>query len=86
MDYIDKKKVINFLIYLCICYKLIDRGLKKCVFYDAIISIDKAMTGNIHYKRNVHVIWGNVIEKAVLDCNNDKNVLNFLIYVFVISS
>ena len=82
MDYSDDKK-INKLPYLFIHDKLIDSGLKKCMFCDAIISIDKAMRGNKHYKRNVHVIWGNVIEKAVLDCNNDKNVLNFFIYVFV---
>ena len=50
---------------------------------DGIISIDKAITGNIYYKRNVLVILGNVIEKAILDCNNDKNVLNFLIYVSI---
>ena len=56
------------------------------MFYDAIISIDKAISGNIYYKGNLLVIWDYLIEKAILDCNNDKNVLNFLIYVFVISS
>ena len=53
---------------------------------DAIISIDKAITGNIYYKRNVLVILDYLIEKAILDCNNEKKVLNFLIYVFVRSS
>ena len=56
------------------------------MFCDAIICIDKAMTGNIFYKGNLLVIWDYLFEKAILDCNNDKNVLNFLIYVFVISS
>ena len=36
--------------YLCIYYKLIDRWLKKCMFCNAIISIDLVMTGNIYYK------------------------------------
>ena len=72
--------------YLCIYAKLIDRGLKKCMFCDAIIGIDKVITGNIYYKRNLLVIWDYLIEKAILDCINDKNVLNILIYVFIISS
>ena len=53
------------------------------MLYDAIISIHKAITGNIYYKENLLVIWDYLIEKAILQCNNDKNVLNFLIYVFV---
>ena len=55
------------------------------MFYDAIISIDKVITGNIYYKRISQITWDYFIEKAVLHCNNDKNVLNFLIYVFVTS-
>ena len=66
--------------YLCIYAKLIDRGLKKYMFSDAIISIDLPMTGNIFYIGNLLVIWDYLIEKAILDCNNDKNVLNFLIF------
>ena len=56
------------------------------MFCDDIIGIHKAMTGNIFYKGNLLVIWVYLIEKAILDCINDKNVLNFLIYVFVRSS
>ena len=55
------------------------------MFCNDIISIDKAITGNIYYKGNLLGIWDYFIEKAILDCNNDKNVLNFLIYVFVTS-
>ena len=55
------------------------------MFYDGIIIIDEEVTGNIFYKENLLVIWDYLIEKAILDCNNDKNVLNFLIYVFIIS-
>ena len=53
---------------------------------DDIIGIDKAMTGNIYYKGNLLVIWDYFIEKAILDCINEKNVINLLIYVFIISS
>ena len=56
------------------------------MFCDAIISIDKAMTGNIYCKGNLLVIWDYLIEKIILDFNNDKNVLNYLIYVFIKSS
>ena len=56
------------------------------MFCDGIISIDKAMKGNIYCKGNLLVIWDYLIEKAILDCINDKNVLNFLIYVFMLSS
>ena len=56
------------------------------MLYDAIISIHKAITGNIYYKENLLVIWDYLIEKAILHCNNDKNVLNFLNYVFLLSS
>ena len=56
------------------------------MFYDAIISIDREITGNIYNKRNVLVIWDYLIEKAILDSINDKNVLNYLIYVFIRSS
>ena len=72
--------------YLCIYYKLIDRGLKKCMFHDAIISIHKVITGNIYYKGNLLVIWDYLIKNAILDCIKWKNILNFLIYVFIISS
>ena len=72
--------------YLCIYAKLIDRGLKKYMFYDAIISIDREITGNIYSKENLLVIYDYPIEKAILDFNNDKNVLNYLIYVFIKSS
>ena len=54
------------------------------MFCDAIISIHKAMTGNIYYKGNLLAIWDYLIEKAILDSINDKNVLNYLIYVFII--
>ena len=54
--------------------------------YDAIIRIDKTMKGNIYYKGNLLGIWDYLIEKAILDCISDKNVLNFLIYVFIRSS
>ena len=53
---------------------------------DGIISIDKDITENIYYKGNLLVIWDYLIEKAILHCNNDKIVLNFLIYVFMLSS
>ena len=53
------------------------------MFYNAIISIHKAITENIYYKGNLLVIWDYFIEKAILHYNNDKNVLNFLIYVFI---
>ena len=56
------------------------------MFYDAIISIDKEITGNIYYKGNLVGIWDYFIEKAILHCNNEKNVPNFLIYVFMQSS
>ena len=46
---------------------------------DVIISIDKAISGNIYYKGNLLVIWDYFIEKAILDCIHDKNILNFLI-------
>ena len=55
------------------------------MFCDDIIIIHKAMTGNIYYKGNLLAIWDYLIEKAILDCNNDKKVINFLIYVFMIS-
>ena len=53
---------------------------------DAIIIIDKVMTENIYYKRNLLVVWDYLIEKATLDCIDDKNVINFLIYVLIRSS
>ena len=56
LDWVEKKNVLNFLIYVFIHAKLIDRGLKKCIFCDVIISIDKAITGNMYYQRNVLVI------------------------------
>ena len=56
------------------------------MFYDAIISIHKAITGNIYYKENLLVIWDYFIQKAILHCDNDKNLQNFLIYVFMLSS
>ena len=43
------------------------------------------MTGNIYCKGNLLVIYDYLIEKAILDCINDKNVLNFLIYAFMLS-
>ena len=49
------------------------------MFYNAIISIDKAITGNIYYRGNLLVISEYIIEKAILHCINDKNVPNFLI-------
>ena len=55
------------------------------MFFDAIISIHKVMTGNIYCKGNLLVICDYLIEKAILDCINDKNVLNFLIYAFMLS-
>ena len=39
---------------------------------DAIISIDKEMTGNIYYNGNLLVIWDYLMAKGTLDCNNDK--------------
>ena len=71
---------------MCIYAKIIDGGLKKYMFCVAIIIIHKAMTGNIYYKGNLLVIWDYLIEKATLDCNNEKNVINLLNYVFVRSS
>ena len=56
------------------------------MFCDGIISIDREITVNIYYKGNLLVIWDYLFEKALLDCINDKNVLNFLIYVFMLSS
>ena len=56
------------------------------MFYDAIISIDREITGNIYCKGNLLVIWDYLIEKAILDFNNVKKVLNYLIYVFMLSS
>ena len=56
------------------------------MFYDAIISIDREITGNIYCKGNLLVTLDYLIEKAILDFNNDKNVLNYLIYVFIKSS
>ena len=56
------------------------------MFCDAIISIHKAMTGNIYHKGNLLVIWYYLIEKAIVDFNNVKKVLNYLIYVFIRSS
>ena len=53
------------------------------MFCDAIIGIDKVNTGNIYCKGNLLFIWGYLIEKAILDCIDDKNVINFLIYVFI---
>ena len=55
------------------------------MFYDDIISIDEEITGNIYYKGNLLVIWDYLIEKAILDCIDEKKVINFLIYVFMIS-
>ena len=72
--------------YLCIYHKLIDSGLKKYMSCDAIIICHKAMTGNIYYKGISQGTWDYLIEKALLHCINEKNVLNFLIYVFIISS
>ena len=56
------------------------------MFCYAIVSIDLPMSGNIYYKGNLLVIWDYLIEKAIWDCIDDKNVLNFLIYVFIRSS
>ena len=56
------------------------------MFYDAIISIDKVITGNIYYQRNSQSTWDYFMEKGTLDCNNVKNLLNFLSDVFVRSS
>ena len=56
------------------------------MFCYAIISIDKSMTWNIYYKGNLLVICDYLFEKAILDCIDDKKVINFLIYVFVGSS
>ena len=56
------------------------------MFFDAIISIDKAMTGNIFYKGILLVIWDYLIEKAILDYSDEKKVINFLIYIFMLSS
>ena len=53
------------------------------MFCDAIIIIDKAMTGNVYCKENFLVVWDYFIEKAIYDCIDDKNILNFLIYVFI---
>ena len=50
---------------------------------DGIISIDKDITENIYYQRISQSTWDYLIEKATLDCINDKNVLNFLIYVLI---
>ena len=49
------------------------------MFYDAIISIDREITGNIYSKENLLVIYDYPIEKAILDFNNDKNVLNKIV-------
>ena len=56
------------------------------MFSDGIIIIDEEVTGNIYYKENLLVIWDYLIEKAILDCNNDKNALNFIICVFMLRS
>ena len=56
------------------------------MFSVAIISIDEEITGNIYCKGNLLVIWDYLFEKAILDCIDEKNVLNFLIYVFVRNS
>ena len=63
-----------------------DRGLKKCMFCDAIIITNKVMTGNTYYQWISQSTWDYLIEKATLDCIDDKNVLNFLIYVFMLIS
>ena len=55
LDCINEKKSTK-LPYLCIYYKLIDRGFRKYMSFDDIIGIDKAMTGNIYYKGNLLVI------------------------------
>ena len=90
-DYLIEKSYIRLyqwekctkLPYLCIYHKLIDSGLEKYMFCDAIISIDKSITGNIYCKGNLLVICDYLIEKTILDCINDKNPLNYLIYVFI---
>ena len=56
LECIDDKNVLNFLNYVLIHARIIDRGLKKYMFCDATIIIDKAMTGNIYYKENLLVI------------------------------
>ena len=86
LDCIVDKNVLIFQINVFIHAKLIDRGLKKCMFCDAIISIDKAITGNMYYKRNFLVIWDYLIEKTILDYSDEKNVINILIYVSMLSS
>ena len=53
------------------------------MFFDDIISIHKAMTGNIFYKGNLLVIWDYIFEKAIWDYSDEKNLLNYLIYVFI---
>ena len=53
------------------------------MFCDAIISIDKVITGNIFYQWNLQVIWDYLIEKAMLDWVEKKNELVFLIYVLI---
>ena len=83
---IDDKNVLNFLNYVFIYAKLIDRGLKKYMFCDAIIITHKVMTGNIYYQWISKSTWDYLIEKDTLDCINDKNVLNFLFYVLIRSS
>ena len=40
------------------------------------------ITGHINIES---FIYDYLIEKAILDCINDKNVLNFLIYAFMLS-
>ena len=57
---------MNFLIYLFIHAKLIDRGLKKYMFCDAIISIDKGMTENIYYQRISQSTQDYIIEKTYI--------------------
>ena len=54
------------------------------MFSDDIISIDEEITGNIYITNGFHrVLMIILLKKPILDCINDKNVLNFLIYVFM---
>ena len=56
------------------------------MFGDTIIIIDKAMTGNIYYKEISQGTWYYVIGKILFDYIEDKNVLNFLIYISMLIS
>ena len=47
-------------------HEVIYRGLKKCMFYDDIISIDEEITENIYYQRISQSTYDYIIEKTYI--------------------